>query len=1524
MACQLFRSGGKVEKVLSPDGKPSALYDGIVKYVKKTGVDTIFNETPYLQDRLTDGTILDKSVEEIAVGLWSMHYTPEFQDTSSRMEMLFPGFLEKSGEVGIRWFTDNILKPNSLKDVVTAGYTLTGDKQDLANNEKKSGNKLQNAIVQDLFENPENPVTLLPEEHIYVDEQGEVYTSTTTKIKGTLDDNGKYERNRAWGNAFDALMDNIIQNKSYEEAVAGIEGVDPAILKSTYNTFLAYVEGWRRDGSVVLSQVIVADAESLTAGSIDILVISPEGEITIVDLKSSKNSVKSEAYDKQYPIKASSGTQSVFLGQSLSTRQQHGIQVGVYRKLIELKGYTVKAVETIHLLEELNEDGSAVKSVTWEGRVSHSITANKEAVNKVVPTKVTGDFKNAKLKKDLGEDNPANDPEFLSEDDAKMEDETLTGDAYDKMHNQVMSVVDIMRARREYMEKISKSKTFEEKSDVINRINELLIMIGNELSDDKPSIAYGKFLNYAKRELQMYFDKIADPASMTKDDYVNVLLEVRKHVESYRGMFKIREKGSKDQQRMHSEVTDMLDDLQETVEANLETYVRNLVQKTSSRNLSEADLDSIMTSVYDISMADLNFGDLATSTDTLLAIVDKLYKQAGQQVQDRAESFTERMYKLGAALMKAAGVSKPDGKFYDFMKQMNKAGEWTGRYVQRVGSQYYDMYYKLKNATRDNKGDAKKYIEIFDPATASAEDIQYNIDLYFQKKAFREFQNAETLSAKGAEDGKYHKFTDDFKEARDQFEELIAVEYKEGETAYYWKKKEGIDEDAYLAYKLKYYNKVNYVGAIMDEGVFKGQVGQKTGWFPKNQFVEIRDVAADGMDLRDEKYKKLTNPTTDLERAQGAFYTEFMSSLEELNDKLPPEVAGQMKNKAARVSGTFMAAATAKGAGFAKAVFGKMKKFFQADISSDQRMVDETGAIDKGIPILYVGALQNEKRVEFIKKQIMDLQADRAAGKVNQKDYMAKKKDLNRSLQFEESRIKASEIEGDLIKNILAYGAMVENYDVMNSIEGSLRAIANVMENRTYFKTDEAGNKLIVKGSRETRDAEGNPIIKDANEVFATRRLNKWFKMVFYNNDEYNRTTMGMIAKRIQNFTSLKGIGFNLFGNINNYVMARINNSIEAAGSLYYERAAAQRALMAYNKEYMPGVLTGLGKAKGEYYSEKEPNSKYEAMVSYFRMVKKYQADSGKVDPMSWAYMLQEGGEYNAQSKVGIAILMSRQVTNTKTGETSSIYDAFDFDSNTGQLKIRDGFELSDKDRYDTTNYILEVNKQIHGNYAPEDRMVIQEHWLGQLGAQFHKWVYPAYKVRFKKGYYDENLGIVEGRYATIMNFLAYVRESEGNVTEMLQGGWNTLSEVQKKNMLKNAAELGYVAASFAMYGIFKMIGDGVDDDDKVLKRWVNFMTYQQSRQINELTTMMPVIGFEEQYQLAKSPVAILTTLKEFSQATKATMALPFPPYDKNYYERGVHKGDLKAWKEWKDIIPALAILNKWDAYDQVKSFYIR
>jgi hypothetical protein len=341
-------------------------------------------------------------------------------------------------------------------------------------------------------------------------------------------------------------------------------------------------------------------------------------------------------------------------------------------------------------------------------------------------------------------------------------------------------------------------------------------------------------------------------------------------------------------------------------------------------------------------------------------------------------------------------------------------------------------------------------------------------------------------------------------------------------------------------------------------------------------------------------------------------------------------------------------------------------------------------------------------------------------------------------------------------------------------------------------------------------------------------------------------------------------------------------------------------------------------------------------MVKKLRIVRKYQADAGKVDVFSFAYIFQEGGEYNVQSKTGIAVTMSNkfELTHKTTGEKLSIYDAHNFDENTGELTLKPGFELSEEMQIKVTNYIYEVNKQIHGNYAWEDRMVIQSHWLGQLGAQFHKWIYPLFRSRFQKRYINENLGEIEGRYRTFWNVMKYIYQTEegflaktGGMLGMFIPGskaYKGMSELEVRNMHKNIAELSFFMASVAMAFLFKMLAEGLDDDDETLKKLANFMIYQQTRQQNEIKTFIPVIGIKEQYQMAKNPIAGLSTLRDYGEMFSSLLTMPFPPYDKNYYERGPYKGSLKAWKEAKDVIPALNVLNRWESFDNVRNFYIR
>lgn len=1518
MPCQLYRTNGVIDKVLAPNEKPSLLYPKILETVKKEGVQKFLDSIPYLRDRVADGSILNESPEEIAVGLWSLAYTPEYQAFFNSMNKALKVFADENSEPKFEIFRNQLIGNDTRFIRVDKSFVLDPEKQEFLKGAAKRANALQKKIIETLVEKPDNPVILEPEAHVYIDQDGEVYDSITKGIKGELKSDA-FAVNRDYGTTIDKLLQGIVLGMKFDEIVKDIQNIDRAVLKNAFNVLQVYIDGLTKDGSVVITQVMLADKESKRAGSLDLLVISPTGRIKIIDLKTSKNSVNTSNYDKAYDVNEG----SVFMGEKISTRQQHAIQVGAYKKLVELLGFDVDEISSVHLNIKLDADNK-VTDLDWEGEVRHSITTNKDRVDRLLPTEIPDRERVKELLKELGIDNPADDPDFLSDEEKKPERERF-GDMFERMFQDVQQIINILDSRKKYLEKIKQGKTRVDKNLMIDKITELMVMMGSELKNDTPSLAYGSFLRFATSELKSYLADITNPQSKNDPDYVSLLLEVDKYVESYRGMVNIKNVGSKEQQAMLMELLGLLDTTKESIDLNLESYVRNVVKSNTSRDLTQAELDGIMKEVYDIKSEDYQLGDMATSTDTLLAIADKIYKAAINKAKDQQEATESRIRLLGSKLLDAAGIKKPDSKFFDFMKVFNKAGEFTGRYVTRVGQQYWEMYYNIKNTLREKSGENKQYIPILDITTASQADLDFNIKLHEDKKAERDFLNGEILGPNGAEDGKYHKYSDAFKTIRARYQSLVSYEKEDGTLFFKWEKKEGITDEQYELFRLKYHNKYDYWGVEYEkDGTYRGRVSLKTGWFVKQEFSEIRDIAYDGTDLRDAKYVKLINPQTALERAQSDFYKGWVQEYEAQLEKLDPEVAAQMRGKVGRIRSKLMEMMKGKGSNFIKAMSKGMRNFFSNEVYTDQRLVDELGQIDAGLPMMYVGKLQNEGRVEYLNKELDLLKNKKATGKISQKDYLAEKKKLKEYLKIEESKVKAGEIEGDLVQNLIAFSAMAENFEVMSNIEDDLLAIANIMQQRTYYQTDSIGRKLIAKGSKMNKTDDGTPVIKRPEDVLATKRLKKWFQMVYYNNQEFNRSTVALVAKRVQNFTSLKGIGFNIFGGINNYVMARINNGIETAGSLYYDRPAINRAVKEYNTDYLPGVFKGLGKSKDSYYAEKEPNSKYEAMVQYFRIVKKYQDDSGRIDAMSWAYLFQEGGEYNAQSKTGIAILMSRTLTNKSTGESLSVFDAFEFNPNTGDLKLKDGFELLDKERYDITNYILEVNKQIHGNYAFEDRMVLQEHWLGQLAAQFHKWVYPAYKVRFKARYNDVNLGTVEGRYVTVMNFVKYVKESEGGFIEKLRTGWQNMDAIQVKNMYKNIAELAFFAASFAMYGIFRALSEGVDKDDETLKRWVNFMAYQQSRQMNEITTLMPVVGVEEQFMLAKSPIAILGTLKAFSEAIMSTASLPFPPYNKNYYERGVHKDELKAWKEWKDIIPVLSLLNKWDSYDNVKSFYIK
>jgi hypothetical protein len=581
-------------------------------------------------------------------------------------------------------------------------------------------------------------------------------------------------------------------------------------------------------------------------------------------------------------------------------------------------------------------------------------------------------------------------------------------------------------------------------------------------------------------------------------------------------------------------------------------------------------------------------------------------------------------------------------------------------------------------------------------------------------------------------------------------------------------------------------------------------------------------------------------------------------------------------------------------------------------------LTNEDGEIENQVPVYYVGDFQNEKAIDRLENKIKELGQQLKNKEIAYDDYKEKLKRTKQALSIEKGKITRDELSTDMVNNLVEFSKMAENYAIMSAFESTVEAVQRTAADRSYMR-EESGGVIMSRNTKE-------PVRFNGTDSLVLKRLEKWKEMVFYRTSNPYRSTMGQVMKKMMGYMSLKNVGLNPFGQVNNYLMGKINNTIENFGGAYWDRSALVRATAKYNSDFLPGLLakrTGKLLSKGEYYEIEHPYSKYEALASKFRMMRKLESaelGQGLHDRvLDLAYVMQESAEYNIQTKTGMAILMTRTLTHEDTGEKTSIFDAFDFDQKTHELTLKKGYALPDALRHETINYIYEVNKQIHGSYAYEDRAVIQQHLLGELAAQFHKWVYPAFKARYKKSYFDENLGEIEGRYYTVWNFMNYAWNLKS-----LSEGWNMLEDRQKGNVYKSAADLVFMMMGFALYHLFVTISNNTDKDDETKKKLLNWLASQGDRIYDEVSTGVFILGTTQQYQLLKSPIALLGTAKDFLDVVYEAAKAPIPPYDDLRFKTGVHRGELKIKKELMDVIPVLNLMNRWDSYETVKQFYIR
>ncbi len=1010
----------------------------------------------------------------------------------------------------------------------------------------------------------------------------------------------------------------------------------------------------------------------------------------------------------------------------------------------------------------------------------------------------------------------------------------------------------------------------------INRIKKTIADTIKRKEGLELSKAVNRLIEGAKEDLEQMFDYVSNKANRKNSNFISRLLNYKTFIEDH-NKIAIPELGYGKKVIITNinEVSNLINNLKKEIYNELENEVEsNVKDRTTNKKLIDnpEELKSILKETTDINIWDLNLLDIFTTPDALIANFGKIFREKQQILFKRNDSFTKKLTAAGNKLARLNN-NKID---HSFMID-------GGNYVKRDNKALRDKNVEITNKGKNKDGVPLEFYKISDPTTADPKQIQHNIELAKVKQEIREWKSTEVFDEEGnPSDGENYRYTEEFKNERANFEEPSF-----NGRLWEWVKKESVSDEAYAKYKSIYYGDpvALWIAARDSDGNPTGGVYLREVSFVKGDFVEVTDKWVS------EKFKALQEDNSAYGKAKREFYDVFVDIME--NGALQKIGTAQRRRMIGRlpvVRSSTLDQYTNNGEGFFKVFSRSIRNYFKPDSYTSARVLDENGFSGQDIPIFYVSNLKDQAKIDKLIEERKNLSAADL-------DFKSKFDALSNQIAQETKRLDEGELETDLVKSLTKFMAMAENFEVKKELESTALAFKTVIESRNYLKGN--GEKVVGVSSN------------------VAKRFNNFMNFQLYQSNEQDNSLVATVAKKLQVITSLQGVAFAPLGWVNNYALGRIQQKIEALSNQYVTNKSYNDAGVEYRNEYLPNIvkeLTPVG--EGPYKSHKS-YSKYSAFVKNFNFMSNH-FESGGLN--SLAFSGTQGGEFANISRLGIAFIKDYKVKDS-SGKDISLYDAYNFDVNTGEIELKKGIKFPDREKFDLVNKIQQVASIIHGKYTEEEKNVLQNHWLGQLGFQYHKWIVPAYKARFagRGQYANEATGVEnEGRWLSTWNFLVRSKEFSGN----FKLAYAQADEIEKVNLVKTAYELAFFVSSYAAYGIFKHIKDELPEDDENLRVFVGFFESQSKKQAGELSSFLNPY---EYVRLGKNPLPIIKTVESGLELMANGLALPYQMASDSpgaYYSSGKNKGSLKFLVNATNFTPGFRQITRLNDLAEEQDFF--
>lgn len=500
--------------------------------------------------------------------------------------------------------------------------------------------------------------------------------------------------------------------------------------------------------------------------------------------------------------------------------------------------------------------------------------------------------------------------------------------------------------------------------------------------------------------------------------------------------------------------------------------------------------------------------------------------------------------------------------------------------------------------------------------------------------------------------------------------------------------------------------------------------------------------------------------------------------------------------------------------------------------------------------------------------------------------------------KFFTQKIPIEDVSLDLFSSVIRFNDASMRYSELSKFSYFANLTLDVVKKNTPVENDSLGRKLVDSAAK-TLGIEGWESYKKKNQSNQAALLEAFIDMQVYGilkqSEKANifgkEVNLGKWGDTLINFGSKVALPFNFLQGVANSLQANVTVQIEAVANEYFGNKEFLKAeyeydiniinlLSDFSSPYAKSLLGQLIEMYDAFQGEYKDN--------YGRRVT--QTVGKKLLSEDRIFFLQNAGEHHIQVKTLIAFLLKTKIKNNK-GQEISLYEAYELDKN-GKIKLKEGFKLkgfiSDNGLVDISiqNKIHALNKRFHGIYNSFDQSVLQKYVLGRMVMNFRKFITPGFKKRFKSLGYDNELeDFTEGTYSS---FLRLVYKESNELFKYLTFKENNLSDLEKTNLKRTLAELGWILSMTVLSSLLMAAYKGEDDDDD--KYVLSYPVYWSLRLSSELRFFTGV-SVGDLTRIIKYPIPAQNTLENGFE-----LIGQFFDYDEQYKRKtGIHKkGDYK------------------------------